>query len=99
MDNEISNKQISIEIIYALETEQKLFNLTIETTTNVEQAIKQSNILQHYPEIILTINKVGIFNKVCKLTDKLQDGDRIEIYRPLIADPKETRKKRALKQK
>jgi putative ubiquitin-RnfH superfamily antitoxin RatB of RatAB toxin-antitoxin module len=94
-----SNAKLLIELIYALPHEQDILTIEVAKETNVEQAIRQSDILQRYPEIDLAINKIGIFSKVCKLTDLLHDGDRIEIYRPLIIDPKEARKARALKQK
>ncbi len=90
---------INIEVIYAKKDEQKLFCLRVNSDTNVETAIHQSGILELYPEIDLAINKVGIFSKSCKLSDSLYDNDRIEIYRPLIIDPKEARKQRAEKNK
>lgn len=92
-------ESINIEIIYATKNEQKLFYLTVNKNITVEAAIKQCGILDRYPEIDLTINKVGIFSQVCQLDDKLNDNDRIEIYRPLLIDPKEARKQRALKNK
>jgi len=97
LNNPTTNLQI--ELIYALPDEQEILVIEIDENATVEQAINHSEILQRYPEIDLKINKVGIFSKVCKLTDKLHNGDRIEIYRPLIADPKEARKARAKKQK
>jgi len=87
--------RINVELIYALPNEQELYSISVQSDLTVEQAIKESSILQDYPEIDLEKVKVGIFSKVCKLTDNLHEGDRIEIYRPLIADPKEARKKRA----
>ena len=65
----------------------------------VEEAIQASNVLEQFPEIDLKATKVGIWSRVVKLRDTLTDGDRIEIYRPLIADPKEIRKRRAEKAK
>jgi len=94
-----NGKKITIELIYPLPHEQKLFEIHLEPKTIVSDAINLSGILELYPEIDLADNKVGIFGKACKLTDSLHDGDRIEIYRSLIADPKEARKKRALKKK
>lgn len=94
-----ANAKLLIELIYALPHEQEILTIEVDESISVEQAIIQSKILQRYPEIDLTINKVGIFSKACKLTDKIHSGDRIEIYRPLIADPKEARKARAKKQK
>ncbi|WGE14528.1 RnfH family protein [Pasteurella multocida] len=64
----------------------------------IQTAILQSGILQQFTEIDLRENKVGIFSRPAKLTDQLKDGDRIEIYRPLLADPKEIRRKRAEQQ-
>ncbi|KYK81245.1 hypothetical protein SC383S_02390, partial [Aggregatibacter actinomycetemcomitans SC383s] len=58
----------------------------------------QSGILQQFTNIDLRENKIGIFSRPVKLTDQLKDGDRIEIYRPLLADPKEIRRKRAEEQ-
>jgi len=64
----------------------------------IQTAILQSGILQQFTEIDLRENKVGIYSRPAKLTDQLKDGDRIEIYRPLLADPKEIRRKRAAEQ-
>ena len=64
----------------------------------IKTAILQSGILQQFTEIDLRENKVGIYSRPAKLTDQLKDGDRIEIYRPLLADPKEIRRKRAAEQ-
>ena len=94
MDN---NEKYFIEVIYALPEEQQLITLDVEQGTTVEQAIKLSGVLEKYPEIDLANCKVGIFGKVTKTDEVLRDKDRIEIYRPLIADPKESRRKRAEK--
>ena len=94
MDN---NEKYFIEVIYALPEEQELITLDVEQGTTVEQSIKLSGVLEKYPEIDLSKNKVGIFGKITKKDEALRDKDRIEIYRPLIADPKESRRKRAEK--
>lgn len=91
--------KITVEVCYALPEKQTLLSLEVEASATIEQIIRQSGIIELYPEIDLTHNKVGIFSKLAKLTDTLHDGDRIEIYRPLIADPKEVRKQRAEKNK
>ncbi len=88
---------IKAEVAYALPDKQTLLSLQVDKDDSLEAIIKASGILELYPEIDLTVSKVGIFSKLAKLTDTLHDGDRIEIYRPLIADPKEVRKQRALK--
>jgi putative ubiquitin-RnfH superfamily antitoxin RatB of RatAB toxin-antitoxin module len=88
---------IRIEIIYATPFEQFLIVLDLIPNTSVEKAINCSGILKRYPEIHLQKNKIGIFGSFCHLQDLLSDGDRIEIYRFLMIDPKEARKQRALK--
>lgn len=93
----MTEKQFSIEVVFALPDKQTLLEVVIEEGTTVEQAIQKSGMLKRYPEIDLAKNKVGIWNRTCKLSELLRDGDRIEIYRPLIADPKEVRRRRAEK--
>ena len=84
-----------IEVAYALEDKQTLLNLEVGTDTTLKQAIELSGILETYPQINLTQDKTGIFGKIAKLDTILREKDRVEIYRPLIADPKEVRKERA----
>lgn len=91
----MADPQIRIEVVYAKPGEQVLEQLQVPADRTVESVIRQSGILERFPEIDLKTNKVGVFGKAAALTAKLNDGDRIEIYRPLIADPKEARKKRA----
>lgn len=90
---------IKIEVVYGTPTEQELLLLEVEDGITVEQAIISSGILSSFPEVDLNVNKVGVWNRTAKLTDTIKDLDRIEIYRPLIADPKEVRKRRAEKAK
>ncbi len=97
--NNTTNNIINIEIAYATPEKQVLLELGLAEGNSVQQAIDESNITQHFPDIDLATAKVGIWNRVCKLTDIPKDGDRIEIYRPLIADPKEVRRRRAEKAK
>ena len=87
--------KISIEVVYALPHEQALLKLQAPQNTTVAEAIKLSGILEKYPDIDLGKNKLGIFGKLTKADAVLRDKDRIEIYRPLLADPKEVRRKRA----
>lgn len=86
---------ITVEIVYALPEKQYLRSVTLEEGATVEQAIKASGLLSLRKDIDLSNNKVGIFSRPVKLGDAVQDGDRVEIYRPLIADPKEMRRQRA----
>lgn len=95
MSEQEKNGMIQVEVIYALPHEQKLLKVDVPPETTLEEAIKISGILNKYPDIDLSINKVGIFSKLSKLDVVVRDKDRIEIFRPLIADPKEVRRKRA----
>jgi len=90
---------IQIEVVYGLAHKQKLLSLPVAEGITVEQAIIESGIIELFPEIDLKVNKVGVWNKAVKLSEIVQDLDRIEVYRPLIADPKEVRKRRAEKAK
>lgn len=84
-----------MEVAYALPGQQVVVPLNVPSDATLESVIRLSGLLEQFPEIDLAMNRVGVFGKLGKLTDTLQDGDRVEIYRPLIADPKEVRKKRA----
>ena len=86
---------ISVEVVYALPEKQYSRTVTLDEGATVEQAIKASGLLTLRKDIDLKSNKVGIFSRPVKLGDAVQDGDRVEIYRPLIADPKEMRRQRA----
>ena len=97
---------ILVEVAYALPKKQKLIELLVKPGTTALQAAKQSDICQHFPELDLTCASMGIFGQtlgVKGLADpqsyQLKAGDRIEIYRPLISDPKEVRKRVAARQK
>jgi hypothetical protein len=89
------SKSIPIEIAYALPMQQMILKLQVVEGTTAEQGVIASGILQKFPEIDLTQNKLGIFGKLIKPDTVLREKDRVEIYRPLIADPKEVRKQRA----
>ncbi len=88
-------RQIIVEVAYATPASQVIYTVEVDENATVEDAISASGILDEYPEIDLSINKVGIFSKLAKLDQSLQHKDRIEIYRKLIADPKAVRKQRA----
>lgn len=87
--------EIQVEVAYALPERQVLLPLKLPAGATVEEAIQRSGLLERFPEIDLAQTKVGVFSKLTKLDAVLRDKDRIEIYRPLIADPKEVRRKRA----
>lgn len=92
-------EQLIIEVVYGTPTRQEIISCIVEPNTTIEQAILASGIVDEFPEIDLAVNNVGIWNRVAKLTDIVKDLDRIEVYRPLLADPKEVRKRRAEKAK
>ena len=91
--------EILVEVAYALPEEQVIISIEVPKKINIKQAIEKSGIQKKFPEIDLSKNKVGIFGKQTTLDHLLSDRDRIEIYRPLILDPKEMRRKRAAKKK
>jgi putative ubiquitin-RnfH superfamily antitoxin RatB of RatAB toxin-antitoxin module len=88
-------KVLGVEIVYALRDEQVLVTLEVEEGTTVGEAIERSGLLARFPEIDLARGGVGIFGRAAQLHARLGDGDRVEIYRPLIADPKDARRERA----
>lgn len=92
-------QMITVEVSYALPEEQIILSLEIASDCTVEEAIKRSGILEAFPQIDLDSDKVGIFGKMCKLNATLRNKDRVEIYRKLIADPKESRRQQAEMQK
>ena len=89
------SKDITIEVAYAAARGQTVLQLEVKSGTTIGEAIKQSGILQQFPEIDLALNKVGVFGKLARTDTLLRDRDRVEIYRALIADPKEARRRRA----
>lgn len=92
-------KTITVEVAYAKPSRQKIISIKVLEQTTIQEAILRSGILDEFPEIDLTENKVGVFGKAAMLDTVLRDKDRIEIYRPLLADPKEARRKRVEQEK
>jgi len=88
-------KALRVEVVYALPDEQTLLALDVEDGATVGQVIEHSGIALTFPEIGAVPAAVGIFGKRVRLDTPVCDGDRVEIYRPLIADPKEVRRARA----
>lgn len=86
---------INIQLCYAKAEQQCLLNLSVPTGTTILQAIEASDLIRQVPEIDISVLRVGIYSKLKTLATVVCDGDRIEIYRPLIADPKESRRRRA----
>ncbi|MFW2132716.1 RnfH family protein [Ectothiorhodospira haloalkaliphila] len=86
---------LRVEVAYARPEKQVVLEVSLPEGATVEQAIQESGILDQCPEVDLASNKVGVYGKLAKLNAPLRDRDRVEIYRPLIADPKAVRKQRA----
>ena len=86
---------ISVEVVYALADRQTIVRLRLDSMGTVRQAIKASGILRTHQEIDLEQASIGIWSKAVTLDDGLREGDRIEIYRALAADPKTIRRRRA----
>jgi putative ubiquitin-RnfH superfamily antitoxin RatB of RatAB toxin-antitoxin module len=91
--------EICVEVVYALPERQYLRTVKLQEGSSVEQAVKASGLLELRSDIDLKQNKLGIYSRPVKLADTVNDGDRVEIYRPLIADPKELRRIRAERSK
>lgn len=83
------------EVIYALPDQQELLSVDLSVGQTAQDAIEQSGVLKRYPDLSIEGMIIGLFGKKTKMTQTLRDRDRIEIYRPLIADPKEVRKRKA----
>ena len=88
-------EEIQVEVVYALPEEQVLLRVSVTPGSTVAEVIHCSGLLVQFPEIDLASNKTGIFSRLVQLDATVRDRDRIEIYRPLIADPKEGRRRRA----
>ena len=91
----LSQNKIKVEVAYGYAKKQALLSVDVPEGSEVKEVILASNILELFPEIDLDKVKVGLFGKLTKMNQAVRERDRIEIYRPLIADPKEVRKRRA----
>ncbi|HEX5539777.1 MAG TPA: RnfH family protein [Methylophilaceae bacterium] len=89
------NAEITVEVAYARPDRQVIIPLRVMPGTTAESAVLASDIIRQFPEISLTENSIGIFGKPAKADTVLRHMDRVEIYRPLIADPKAARRQRA----
>ncbi|NOY74154.1 MAG: RnfH family protein [Gammaproteobacteria bacterium] len=91
--------QVKVEVAYSQPGHQTIIPVDIEKGMTLHDAINLSGVLDQFPGIDLAKNKVGVFGKLAKLDRELRPGDRVEIYRALIADPKEVRRRRAAEAK
>jgi len=90
---------LGVEVVYARPERQRVIAVKVAAGTSVADAVRQSGILHEFPEIDLARAKLGIFSRRVAAEATVHDGDRIEIYRPLIADPKSVRRERARSRK
>jgi uncharacterized protein len=91
----VHEHKIEIEVVYALPENQIMRQITVPSGTTARQAVELSAIIDLFPEIDLAHNKLGIFGRLVKPGTILCEGDRVEVYRPLMVDPKENRRRRA----
>lgn len=91
--------EIDVEVVYATPEKQRLIALRVPAGTTAIEAIEQSNIGDEFPDMVVDEKALGVFSRKVSPDYELQPGDRVEIYRPLIADPKEIRRQRARQQK
>lgn len=87
--------RMRVEVVYALRDRQVLLEVTLARGATARQAVERSGILQRCPEIDPARATLGVFGRIASPDVRLRDGDRVEIYRPLIADPKDARRERA----
>jgi putative ubiquitin-RnfH superfamily antitoxin RatB of RatAB toxin-antitoxin module len=90
-------KLLHVEVAYALPGAQVLLALDVPAGTTVQGAIERSGILGRFPGLQVKAGQIGIFGRPAKLDARVRDGDRVEIYRPLIADPRDARRARVKK--
>lgn len=88
-------ERIGVEVAYARPERQQIIALKVAPGTTAAQAVACSGILEQFPELDRAALKLGIFSKPVRPDTALREGDRVEIYRPLLADPKEVRRRRA----
>ena len=86
---------IAVEVAYATPEKQLILKVEVPSGTSAAEAVRLSGIEEHFPEIVLGNNPLGIFGKKTKPDRELHAGDRVEIYRPLTADPKVIRRELA----
>jgi putative ubiquitin-RnfH superfamily antitoxin RatB of RatAB toxin-antitoxin module len=91
----VPERLLSIEVAYALPQRQTLLKLEVPAGTTLREAIRRSGLTQHHPELDLERISVGVFSRLAELDDLVGEGDRVEVYRPLTADPKDVRRRRA----
>jgi putative ubiquitin-RnfH superfamily antitoxin RatB of RatAB toxin-antitoxin module len=85
-----------VEVVYALPGREDAVSLKVPAGATALDALRASGLLERHPEIDLARQKIGIYGKLVSAQSPLRDGDRVEVYRPLVVEPKEARRRRAL---
>lgn len=88
-------ERLRVEVVHARPDVQRAIRLSVPAGSTVWAAVAASGILGEFPDLDPARDGVGIYGQACRLDDFVGDGDRIELYRPLAADPKESRRRRA----
>jgi len=91
----LTERMLRVEVVYALRDRQVPLTLEVEPGTTARVAVERSGILQRHPEVDLARTRLGVFGRAVSSGTPLRDGDRVEIYRPLIANPRQARRERA----
>jgi putative ubiquitin-RnfH superfamily antitoxin RatB of RatAB toxin-antitoxin module len=86
---------LRVEVVYATPGAQRRYAVDVREGATVREAVERSGVLQEFPQIDLARDRVGIYGRLAALDDVLREGDRVELLRPLVADPKTARKRRA----
>lgn len=95
----MGNETIAVQVVYALPDHVWRRDLTLPADATIAHALDASGFWTHHPELVPDALPVGIFGQVCEPQQRLQDGERIEIYRSLVFDPMESRRRRAVHRK
>ena len=90
-----SDRAITVEVVYATPAQQFVITVRAPIGSTAREVISTAGILQRFPDIDLSVNKIGVFSRLIDLDTVVTEGDRIEIYRPLTADPKAARRRLA----
>lgn len=91
-----TNGRIRVEVIAAWPDVQPMVSLILDAGSCVRDAIRMSGLAEKYPELEIRPDRIGIFGELCSPDRVLVDGDRVELYRALLADPKEARRQKAV---
>lgn len=95
MNDPVRGKRLHVQVVYARPGAQWVLPVELEAPATVGEAIAASGLLAHCPEVDLAVNRIGIYGELRSLEATLRDGDRVEVYCPLRADPREARRRRA----